>query len=107
MPSAVENNDDSDEFIDMQPLENDEEKVKEEKELKILTPNKLLRRLPMLLAQIKAGNNSYKLKYEIRKILYLFQQFNEVIIIMEENMIVKIPKLFVLILICQKMLMRV
>ena len=30
--------------------------------LKILTPNKLLIRLPILLVQKKAGNNSYKLK---------------------------------------------
>ena len=35
------------------PLEGDEKEVKEEKGLKILTPNKLLARL---LAQIKAGN---------------------------------------------------
>ena len=35
-------------------------------ELKIITPNKLLARLSPLLAQIKAGNNSYKLKIEIR-----------------------------------------
>ena len=40
------------------------------KGLKALTPNKLLTRLPILLAQIKAGNNSYKLKNEIRQILY-------------------------------------
>ena len=37
----------------------------------IFTPNKLLTRLQIFLAQIKAGNNSYKLKNEIRKILYL------------------------------------
>ena len=30
----------------------------------------MLTRLPILLAQIKAGNNSYKLKNKIRKILY-------------------------------------
>ena len=30
--------------------------------LKILTPNKLLTRLPILLEQLKDGNNSYKLK---------------------------------------------
>ena len=35
---------------------------KEGKGLKIVTPNKLLTRLPILVAQIKAGNNSYKLK---------------------------------------------
>ena len=40
------------------PLKGDEEKVKEEKSLQILTPNELLTRLPVLLAQIKAGNNS-------------------------------------------------
>ena len=48
--------------------EGDEEEVKEGKGLKILTPNKLLTRLPILLAQIKAGNNSYKLKNKIRQI---------------------------------------
>ena len=62
----------------MPPLEGDEEEVKEGKELKILTPNKLLIRLPILLAQIKAGNNSNKLKNEIRQILYLLYQHNEI-----------------------------
>ena len=38
--------------------------------LKILTPNQMLSRLPISLAQWKAGNNSEKLKNEIRKILY-------------------------------------
>ena len=51
------------------PLENDKEQVKEGKGLKILTPKKLLTTPPILLAQIKAGNNSYKLKHEIRQIL--------------------------------------
>ena len=46
----------------MPPLEGDEEEVQQAKGLKILTSNKLLTRLPILLAQIKAGNNSYKLK---------------------------------------------
>ena len=39
--------------------------------LKILTSNILLTRLPVLLAQTKAGNNSYKIENEIRQILYL------------------------------------
>ena len=30
--------------------------------LKILTPNQMLNRLPIFLAQLKAGNNSEKLK---------------------------------------------
>ena len=40
------------------------------KGLKILTPNQMLRRLPISLTQLKAGNNSEKLKNEIRQILY-------------------------------------
>ena len=43
-------------------IEGDEDELKERKGLKLLTPNKLLNRLPILLAQINAGNNSYKLK---------------------------------------------
>ena len=34
--------------------------------LKILTPNQMLSRLPITLAKLKAGNNSEKLKNEIR-----------------------------------------
>ena len=40
------------------------------KGLKILTPNQMLSRLPISLAQLKAGNNSEKLKNEIRQLLY-------------------------------------
>ena len=40
------------------------------KGLKILTPNQMLSRLPITLAQLKAGNNSKKFKNEIRQILY-------------------------------------
>ena len=38
--------------------------------LKIITSKQMLNRLPILLAQIQAGNNSNKLKNEIRQILY-------------------------------------
>ena len=38
--------------------------------LKILTPNQTLSRLPVTLAQLKAGNNSEKIKNEIRQLLY-------------------------------------
>ena len=38
--------------------------------IKILTPNQLLNRLPITLAQLQAGNNSDKLKNEIRQLLY-------------------------------------
>ena len=40
------------------------------KGLKILTPQQMLSRLPITLAQLKAGNNSDKLKNEIRQLLY-------------------------------------
>ena len=69
--------------------------------LKILTPNKLLTRIPILLAQIKAGNSSYKVRNEIRQIQYLLYQhikINKSVynnLIMEENMIViKDPQIF-------------
>ena len=42
----------------------------EKKGLKILTPNQMLSRLRISLAQLKAGNNSEKLKNEIKQILY-------------------------------------
>ena len=38
--------------------------------LKILTPSQMFSRLPITLAQLKAGNNSEKLKNEIRQLLY-------------------------------------
>ena len=38
--------------------------------IKIITPNQMLSRLPISLAQLKAGNNSEKLKNEIIQILY-------------------------------------
>ena len=40
--------------------------------LKILTPEQMLSRLLISLAQLKAGNNSQKLKNEIRQLLYSF-----------------------------------
>ena len=42
----------------------------QEQGLKILTPNQIFSRLPISLAQLKAENNSEKLKNEIRQILY-------------------------------------
>ena len=38
--------------------------------LKILTPYQMLSRLPISLAQLNAGNNSEKLKSDIRQLLY-------------------------------------
>ena len=39
-------------------------------QLKILTPNQMLKRLPIALAQVNAGNNSESLLNEIRQIVY-------------------------------------
>ena len=84
----------------MLPLQGDEEQVKSEPKetaaervkrncwkkqktgtgLKILTPNKLL-------AKIKAGDNSYKLKNEIRQILYLLYQHNKITQKVYDNLI--------------------
>ena len=45
-------------------------KVKHGKKLKILTPKQMLPRLPIAIAQVKAGNTSGILLNEIRKIIY-------------------------------------
>ena len=42
--------------------------------LKILTPKQMLQRLPIPLAQVKAGNNSENLLNEIRQIVYSLYQ---------------------------------
>ena len=46
------------------------DKIQSGQGLKILTPNQMLSRLPIGLAQLNAGNNSEKLKNEIRQLLY-------------------------------------
>ena len=46
------------------------EKNQEGQGFKILTPNQMLSTLPVSLAQLNAGNNSEKLKNEIRQLLY-------------------------------------
>ena len=46
----------------------------ERKRLKILTPKQMLQRLPIALAQVKAGDNSESLLNEIRQIAYSLYQ---------------------------------
>ena len=55
-----------------------ESKQKEGTGLKILTPNQMLKRLPIALAQIEAGNNSESLLNEIRQIIYSLYQSKEI-----------------------------
>ena len=46
--------------------------------LKILTPNQMLKRLPIALAQVKAGNNSESLLNEIKPIVYSLYRPKEI-----------------------------
>ena len=48
------------------------------KGLKILTPKQMLQRLPIALAQAKAGNNSESLLNEIRQIIFSLYQSKEI-----------------------------
>ena len=54
------------------------ESQEEGEELKILTPNQMLKRLPIALAQIKAGNNSESLLNEIRQTVYSLYRSKEI-----------------------------
>ena len=64
--------------------------------LKILTPKQIFSRLPISLAQLKAENNSGKLKNEIRQLscsLYRSRKLAEIIYKSLINIISEIPKL--------------
>ena len=62
----------------MPPLETEEKTEKRQKGqgLKIMAPRQMIVRLPVLLAQLKAGNNSKTLKDEIRQITYSLYRSN-------------------------------
>ena len=53
-------------------------KATKETGLKILTPKQMLQRLPIALAQVKAGNNSESLLNEIRQIVYSLYQSKQI-----------------------------
>ena len=57
-------------IVDLYNLKSDSDTSKKGEGLKILNNKQMLNRLPILLAQIEAGNNSVKLKNEARQILY-------------------------------------
>ena len=48
------------------------------KGLQILTPKQMLQRLPVVLAQVKAGNSSESLLNEIRQIVYSLYQSKQI-----------------------------
>ena len=49
------------------------------KGLKVLTSKQMFQRLPIALAQVKAGNNSENVLNEIRQIVYSLYQSKEII----------------------------
>ena len=55
-------------------------KTKQKTGLKILSRKQVLQRLPIALAQVKAGNNSERLLYEIRQIIYSLYQSKKITI---------------------------
>ena len=57
-------------IVDLYNIKSSSDTSKKGERLKILTNQQMLNRLPILLPQIQAGNNSIKLKNEIRQILY-------------------------------------
>ena len=57
-------------IVDFYNLKSGSDTSKKGKGLKILTNQQMLNRLPILLAQIQAENNSIKLKNKLRQILY-------------------------------------
>ena len=58
--------------------------------LKILTPQQTLARFPILLAQIKAGNNSRELKNEIRQLLHSLYRSKQISKTVFKNLIATI-----------------
>ena len=67
-------------YIEMLSDANYDAKQKETKRtgLKILTPKQMLQRLPIALAQVKAGNNSESLLNTIRQIVYSLYQAKQI-----------------------------
>ena len=58
--------------------------------LKILTPQEMFTRLPILLVQIKAGKNSQKLKNEIRQLLHSLYRSKKISKTVYKNLIATI-----------------
>ena len=72
--SEKQESDEQPDTTNMPELESEESAEQNKKQrgvgLKILTPDQMLSRLPITLAQLKAGNNSQKLINEIRQLLH-------------------------------------
>ena len=64
--------------LDLKPFTNQKKKKKKETKGKGLTPKQMIQRLPIALAQVKAGNNSENLLNEIRQIVYSLYQSKQI-----------------------------
>ena len=77
----------------MPPLETEEDAAERivnqqsAKGLKILTPQQMLTRLPIFLAQLQARNNSQKLNNEIRQLLHSLYRLKKISITVYQNLI--------------------
>ena len=65
-------------ILDAKKMAAEEQAEQEGTRLKILTPKQMLQRLPIALAQVKAGNNSESLLNEIRQIVYSLYQSKQI-----------------------------
>ena len=74
-------------IVDFYNLKSSSDTSKKGEGLKILTNKQMLNRLPILLAQIQAGNNSKKLKSETRQMLYLLYRSKPLTKTMYNNLI--------------------
>ena len=93
-----DDDDNNDEFYtpketprDTPELETEEEAAQRRnqrgQEMKILTPQQMLSRLPISLAQLKAGNSSEKLKNKKRQLLYSLYRSKKLIKTIYNNLI--------------------
>ena len=64
--------------LEARRLAREQEGTGANEKLKILTPNQMLKRLPIALAQVKAGNNSESLLNEIKQIVYSLYRSKEI-----------------------------
>ena len=88
MSKEERENEKPDEIVEIvEEILNFNKQNQERKGLKILTPSQMLSRLPITLAQLKAGNNSEKLKNEIRQFLYSLYRSKNVTKAVHNNLI--------------------
>ena len=78
-------------IVDLYNLKSGSDTSKKGEGLKILTNKQMLNRLPILLAQIEAGNNSIKLKNEARQIFYSLYRSKVLTKTVYNNLIKSIP----------------